>query len=137
MDDWHAPIRLIHIWAVTLSGSLFALRGLMMIAQSPLSNHGLLRKLSWTIDTILLIAAISLTMIVHQYPLLNAWLSAKVLLLLVYIGLGTMALRRGRTRRIRIISYLAALAVFLYIVSIALTRDPRGGFGVWFMTLTG
>jgi uncharacterized membrane protein SirB2 len=90
--------------------------------------HPALKYLSYLIDTTLLTAAVLLTLILHQYPFVQSWLTAKVLLLVVYIVLGVFALRRGRSRASRAVYFVAALAVFLFIVSIAIAHDPRGIF---------
>lgn len=126
MLEFYPQIKFVHVLCVVLSGSLFALRGLLMLAGSRLANHAAVRYLSYAIDTTLLTAALMLTSILHQYPFAQSWLTAKVLLLVVYIVLGVFALRRGRTRAIRAVCYVAALAVFLFIVSIARLHDPRG-----------
>jgi hypothetical protein len=84
---------------------------------------------SWPIDTTLLTAALMLVTILHQYPFVHAWLTAKVLLLVVYIVLGTFALKRGRTRRVQVACYFCALFVFAFIVSIARAHDAWGLFG--------
>ena len=76
------------------------------------------------VDTLLLASAVALAVMSHQYPLANGWLTAKVAGLLIYIGLGTVALKRGRTRRVRVTAWLAAQAVFFYIVAVAITRQP-------------
>jgi uncharacterized membrane protein SirB2 len=115
---------------VILSGSLFLVRGLLMLAGSRAANHAALRYLSYAIDTTLLTAALMLVTILHQYPFVQAWLTAKVLLLVVYIVLGVFALRRGRTRAVRMLCFVAALAVFLFIVSIARWHDARGVFAL-------
>lgn len=129
MGDYYLPIRSVHICAVVLSGSIFALRGMLMLARSNHANHAALRYLSYTIDTLLLAAAIALTVISHRYPFVEAWLTVKVVLLFVYIGLGMVALTRGRTRTGRTIAYFAALAVYLFIVSVARAHNPWGAFG--------
>jgi len=128
--QFYTQIRLIHILAVLLSGSLFALRGLLMLLRSRDASHPLLRYLSYAIDTTLLTAALLLVTMLHQYPFVHAWLTMKVLLLILYIVLGSLALKRGRTRTIRIVCYFAALLVFAFIVSVALTHNPRGVFSV-------
>ena len=64
----------------------------------------------------------------HQYPLVNDWLTAKVAGLFVYIGLGLVVLKLGKTRRARIEAWIAAQAVFLYIIAVAVTRSPLPGF---------
>ena len=128
MIEFYPQIKLVHIWCVALSGSLFALRGTMMLAGSNGVYHPALKYLSYLIDTTLLGAAVLLTLILHQYPFVQSWLTAKVLLLVVYIVLGVFALRRGRSRVSRAGFFIAALAVYLFIVSIAVAHDPRGIF---------
>jgi uncharacterized membrane protein SirB2 len=87
-----------------------------------------LRYLSYTIDTVLLTAALMLVTILHQYPLVQAWLTVKVLLLAVYIALGTFALKRGRTLGVRVACWIAALLVYGFIISIARAHHPLGVF---------
>ena len=125
---WFPQILAVHVGAVAVSGSLFALRGVARMAGWPVANHPVLRHFSYLNDTLLLTAAILLTLIVHQYPLRDAWLTVKVVLLAVYIVLGVIALRRGRTPRIRAAAFVAALATFGFIVSVALTQNPWGVF---------
>lgn len=76
------------------------------------------------VDTLLLASAVLLTMLIHQYPFVDAWLTAKVLGLLLYIALGMSALRLGRTRGARLAAWLAAQVVFFYIVAVAVTHRP-------------
>lgn len=132
MDDLYSVIRAVHIGAVAFSGLLFFVRGLLLNVFGVVAAMAApVRWLSYVIDTVLLLAAVSLTVIVRQFPLVDGWLTAKVLLLVVYIGLGSFALKRGRTRRARTLCWIAAVAVFLMIVGIALTHHPLGPFA-WF-----
>jgi uncharacterized membrane protein SirB2 len=62
-------------------------------------------------------------------PLQAPWLATKIGALLVYIGLGTVAIRPGRPMPVRIAAWCAALLVFGFIVSVALIRSPLGLFG--------
>lgn len=126
MIEFYPQIRLVHIVTVLLSGSLFALRGLLMLVRSASTNHAMLRYLSYAIDTMLLASALMLVALLHQYPFVQSWLTVKVLLLGVYIALGSLALKRDRTRRVQLISYFAALAVFMMIVSVAVAHHPLG-----------
>ncbi len=128
MAAWYLQILWTHIGCVIASGSLFFTRGCMMLAGLPAANHVALRRISVVVDSLLLAAAIALTIIIHQYPFVQAWLTVKVILLVVYIALGVFALRRGRTRAIRAICFVAALAVFLFIVSVARTHNAFGIF---------
>jgi uncharacterized membrane protein SirB2 len=85
-----------------------------------------LRYLSYTIDTILLTAALMLATILHQYPFVHGWLTVKVVLLVIYVVLGSCALKRGSTRNSRILFWLAALAVYAFIISVARAHHPLG-----------
>jgi uncharacterized membrane protein SirB2 len=107
---------------------LFTVRGLLRICNVGVANHRALRFLSYIIDTTLLAAAVALTRVVHQYPFVNGWLTTKVLLLVLYIGCGTIALRRAGTTVTRSIALLAALTTFACIIGVALAHDPRGWF---------
>lgn len=128
MAAWYPQILWTHVGCVIASGSLFFTRGCMMLAGLPAANHVVLRRVSVVIDSLLLVAAIALTTIIHQYPFVQAWLTVKVVLLVVYIVLGVFALRRGRTRAIRAACFFAAMAVFLFIVSVARAHNPWGIF---------
>ncbi len=72
----------------------------------------------------LLAAAIALAVMLRQYPFVQGWLTAKVLALAVYIVLGMLALRPGRPKPARVACWIAAQAVFLYMVAVAFTRNP-------------
>jgi uncharacterized membrane protein SirB2 len=128
MSEFLVPIRVAHVICVCLSGSLFAVRGLLSLTGIPGANRWAVRWLSYAIDTGLLTAALMLVTIEHQYPFVQGWLTTKVVLLVVYLALGSFALHWGRTRTLRLASYSAALLVFLFIVSVAYWHDPAGVF---------
>ena len=119
-------LRHLHITCVALSGLGFALRGVLMLRQSPALRHPVARIAPHIIDTGLLASALGMLALTTWQLALMPWLATKIVLLLVYIVLGTIALKRGRTLRIRAIAYVAALAVFGHIVATALTRNPLG-----------
>jgi uncharacterized membrane protein SirB2 len=120
-------IKQVHMASAAASFSLFLLRGIWMLQQSPRLRALWVRILPHLIDTLLLASAIALVVMSRQYPVEQHWLTAKVVALLLYIGLGMVALRRGRTRTVRTLAWLAALGVFVYIVSVAMTRSPLPG----------
>ena len=115
----YLALKHLHLTTVILSFALFALRGLWMLVDSPQLQRRWVRIAPHLIDTVLLASAIGLTLILQQYPFVNDWLTAKVLALIAYILLGGIALRRGPTRAIRAAAWVAALATFGYIVSVA------------------
>ncbi len=130
MGQFYLQIKWVHIAAVIASGVLFLLRGIAVQAGSRWAMTTPLRYLSYSIDTVLLTAALMLVAIIHQYPFVQAWLTVKVCLLVVYIGLGTFALKRGRTTRIRWSCFVAALVVYAFIISVAIAHHPLGAFNL-------
>ncbi len=78
-------------------------------------------------DTILLSSAIALAVLTHRNPVDEPWLTAKIAGLIIYIVLGMMAFRFGKTRQVRLINWVLAQIVFLYIVLVALTKHPAIG----------
>lgn len=128
MIEFYPQIKWVHIFAVIASGSLFALRGAGALAGARWPMWAPLRYLTYTVDTVLLTAALMLATLLHQYPFVHGWLTVKVGLLVVYIVLGSFALKRARTRRAQAWFYVAALAVYLFIVSVARAHHPFGIF---------
>lgn len=114
----------LHVTAVTLSLALFVSRGLLMLAGSPHLHARWARIVPHVVDTVLLASAIGLTLVLGQYPFVQGWLTAKVLGLLAYIVLGSLALKYGPTRTVRTMALVAALATAAYIVGVALYRSP-------------
>jgi uncharacterized membrane protein SirB2 len=130
MIEFYPEIRFVHVAAVVASGALFALRGGLSFAGTGWGTAPALRYLSYAIDCTLLTAAFMLMTILGQYPLAQAWLTAKIVLLMVYIALGYMALWKARTQKARVAYWIAALAVFALIVTVARTRNPLGFLGL-------
>jgi uncharacterized membrane protein SirB2 len=113
----------LHVACVVLSISGFVARGVWMMRESPWLQKKWVRVAPHIIDTILLGSAILLAMQIRQYPFVQNWLTAKVLALLAYIVIGAIGLKYGSTKTIRISAWLVAMAIFAYIVLVALTRQ--------------
>ena len=126
MIEFYPQIRTVHIAAVIASGLLFLVRGGAVQLGASWAMAAPLRYLSYAIDTVLLTAALMLAVIIQQFPFVQGWLTAKVLLLVVYVVLGSFALKRGRTRAVRTSCWIAALLVYLFIASIARAHNPLG-----------
>ncbi len=120
----YLAVKHLHITFAALSGLLFLLRGIWMLMDSPLLKRRWVRIVPHVIDTALLASALVLVFWSAQYPFVQAWLTVKVVALVAYIGLGTVALKRGKSKPVRTAAFIAALAVFAYIVKVALTRQP-------------
>lgn len=126
MIEFYPQIKLVHIAAVIASGSLFLLRGIGVHLGQRWPMGAPVRFTSYTVDTVLLTAALMLATVLQQYPFAQPWLTTKVVLLVVYVVLGSYALKRGRTPRARLAFFVAALVVFGYIVSVAVAHHPLG-----------
>jgi uncharacterized membrane protein SirB2 len=114
----------IHVACVILTFIFFFVRGLWMIVDSDLLQRKWTKWVPPVVDTTLLASAIVLVLTIRQYPFVQTWLTAKVVALFFYIGLGMLALTYGKTKTIRISSWVAAQLCFMYIVAVALTKNP-------------
>ena len=119
-------IKDIHVTTVLISISVFLVRFYWMIIGSRLLSIKPVKIIPHVNDTVLLISAITLAVKLEQYPFVEQWLTVKVILLLVYILLGTVALKRGKKKSIRVVAGFAAIAMFAFMISVAVTRDPFG-----------
>lgn len=119
-------IKWAHVGLVTASGTLFGVRGLAVLTHQAWPMQRGWRLLSYGIDTLLLSAGVLLWALLQLNPLHDAWLGSKLLLLLLYIVLGSVALKRGRTPRARAGAFAAAVAVYLFMASVARGHHPLG-----------
>jgi uncharacterized membrane protein SirB2 len=106
-----------------ISVSFFILRFIWMLRGSSMLQQRWVRIVPHVVDTILLASALTMVYWSGQIPFQQAWLGAKVIALLAYIILGSIALRRGKTLQSRALAFVAALLVFGYIVAVALSRQ--------------
>ena len=114
----------LHLATIAITLTLFLLRGFWMMAESPRLQARWVRIVPHVNDTLLLASGIGLAVLIQQYPLVHGWLSAKFFALIAYIVLGTIALKRGKTRGQRIAAWIGALLVFGYMVAVAVAHDP-------------
>lgn len=120
----YVAVKYVHVAAVAISFALFFLRGVWMMRGSPLLARRWVRIVPHVNDTVLLAAGVWLAVLLRQAPGESAWLTAKLVGLVLYIALGMLALRFLRSRRRRVGAWIAALAVFCYIVAVAFTKSP-------------
>jgi len=122
----YLALKWVHVACAILSISGFSLRGILMLFESPLLATRFARVAPHVVDTVLLASALWLSALIGQYPFAEGWLTAKLLALIAYIALGSVALKRGRSKAVRAAAFALALGTALYIVSVALTRNPLG-----------
>jgi len=124
--EFYPQVRVVHIGAVLASGGLFALRGVGVLSGQRWPLAAPLRFLSYAIDTVLLTAALMLVAMLPAAVFANHWLAVKLGLLVVYVVLGSFALKRGRSARVRAVCFGAAIAVYACMFGIARTHQPLG-----------
>jgi uncharacterized membrane protein SirB2 len=129
VPDVYFAIRQLHVTAAAVSLALFVLRGIWMMASPALLERRWVKIVPHVVDTVLLGSALWLAWQLGVDGT-RGWLVAKVVALFVYIALGTVALKRGRTRGVRVAALSGALVTFGYIASVAVTKSPRG-FTAW------
>lgn len=126
MIEFYPQIKSVHVAMVIASGLLFTLRGTAVLVGARWAMAAPLRYLSYTIDTTLLTAALMLLTALKLNPFAVPWLGVKLALLVVYVGLGSLALKRARSRRARAAFYVAALATFVFMYFVARAHHPLG-----------
>jgi uncharacterized membrane protein SirB2 len=129
--SWYLQIKAAHIGLVLASGALFAVRGALVLAGRGWAMAKPWRMTSYGIDTALLMAGVMLWAGLSLNPASSPWLGAKLTLLVLYIVLGSLALKRARSPTARAASYGAALAVYGFMVSVALAHQPLGFLHAW------
>ena len=120
----YETLKWLHVAAVIASGAGFLARAALMLTGSARLNLRYVRVAPHVVDTVLLAAAVAMAVMASISPLAHPWLAAKIIGLLAYIVLGSIALRYGRTLRARVVALAGAVLVFAYIVGTALRRDP-------------
>jgi uncharacterized membrane protein SirB2 len=119
-------LKLVHVSCAALSVSGFTLRGYWMLRDDPRLQTRWARVLPHGIDTLLLLSAIGMLLSWGVSPLTLPWLLAKITALLLYIGLGMVALRFGRSVAVRRRAYFLAIACYAYIICVAFSKNPLG-----------
>ncbi|MDW5377801.1 SirB2 family protein [Halomonas sp. HP20-15] len=117
-------VKQIHMTAAGLSLALFCLRAWWSVRESPQLQQRWVKTLPHLIDTVLLVAGVTLMIMLRAWPTQQPWLAAKLVGLVAYIVIGTLAIKRGRTPTIRAVAALVAIAIFVYIVGAALSHHP-------------
>ena len=129
MFEW---LKLLHVSCALVSVCGFALRGYWAVTDHPLRRQTLTRVLPHIVDTLLLGSAVGMLMLWQVGPSQLPWVMAKIVALLVYIGLGMVTMRFARSARTQKAAYCGALLVALYILIVARTHSPLGPVGLVF-----
>jgi uncharacterized membrane protein SirB2 len=127
----YLAVKLVHQTAVTLSITGFFVRGLAAWNGARWAQSRAAKTLPHLVDTILLLSALTMASMLRLTPDKAPWLLAKIVGLILYVGLGVVALRPGRPFAVRAAAWVAALAMVAWIVSVAIAKTPLGFLGAW------
>lgn len=132
MIEFYPQIKWVHVAAIVVSGLLFLFRGaLVQAGRERVAMLAPLRYLSYGVDTVLLSAALMLLTLLPHAMYANGWLTLKLVLVVIYVVLGSLALKRGRTAGMRGVCLVAAVTVYVAIIGIARAHHPLGWMVYW------
>ena len=114
----------IHTLLALLTISGFVVRGYWMMKNSGRLQQRITRIAPHILDTVFLGSGIAMLVLLSLNPLSQSWLLAKFAGLIAYILLGSVAIRRGLTQQVRLLSFVGALSAFAYVVGVALSKSP-------------
>ncbi|MGC8697228.1 MAG: SirB2 family protein [Halothiobacillus sp.] len=115
----------IHGLAVLLSLILFVTRGIWMLQESPMLKARWVKISPHIIDTVLLVSALIASYLMFwRYGVNPNYVTVMMVGLLVYIAIGLVALRLGKTKAIRASAFVLAVLVFLYLSAVGIMKTP-------------
>ena len=121
--DIYLLVKQAHIGFVVLSLGLFVFRGALAVFGVYRPNR-VTNIVIHGVDTLLLLCGVSLAVMISINPFVAPWLMAKLIGLVVFVLIAGVGVRRGRTKSVRLLAFILAIAVFLYIVTVAVTKNP-------------
>ncbi len=124
MSEIFPLVKIIHVSTVAFTGFYFFIRGLSQFRHGQWFKKRWARRISQYNDTILLASGISMAVMIQQYPFVNGWLTAKFLMLIVYIILGMLAFHWLRRQNSKMLAWFSALLIYAYIVGVAMNKNP-------------
>jgi uncharacterized membrane protein SirB2 len=113
-----------HLTTIVLSVVLLLLRFVLNTIHSPILQKKWLKILPHIVDTLLLVSAATLCILVKQYPFVDAWVTEKLLALVMYVFMVALALKLGHTRFMRGIGLVGALSWVTYAGMVAVSKQP-------------
>jgi uncharacterized membrane protein SirB2 len=119
----YLALKHLHITCVVLSGSFFALRFYWRMQAAEYLQKKWVKILPHCLDTLLLISAISMAILVQLNPFIHSWLLMKIIMLIAYIVCGSFAIKYARTKRNQILSFIGASLCFFAIVWLAISKQ--------------
>lgn len=117
------PIYLkVHIAVVMLSLVLYLGRFVFAFFGSRFATHPIVVKAAGLTLFLVLLSAIGLCVSINQYPVVDGWLSEKLIGLVVYVVLGITSLKPTTARFAQLVFGAVALGAFAATITVAAQR---------------
>lgn len=123
MENLYLPVKHLHMTLVAFSVLFFIIRAALMFMNKPIHEKKWAKMLSRIVDTFLLVSAITLCFIISQAPIVDNWLTEKVLCLIAYIILAYIALYRAKTLKTKLLTTFGAVGWVLIAGKVAVTHQ--------------
>ncbi|MFT6952825.1 MAG: putative membrane protein SirB2 [Paraglaciecola sp.] len=120
----YAAAKHIHLMAIALSVLIFLLRFFWTMRGSQMLHNKWVKVLPHIVDTLLLLSAATLCVLLSQYPFVTPWVTEKVLGLLMYLFMVTLALRIAKTGLMRTVGLVGALSWLAFTWLVAISKQP-------------
>ncbi|XOV77825.1 MAG: SirB2 family protein [Aestuariibacter sp.] len=116
-------VKHIHLTAIAISVALLLLRFFWVVTENQMMSRKWVKITPHIVDTVLLASALTLCVMIAQYPFVHGWVTEKVLGVVLYIFLGLVALKKAKTNAVRSVAMIGGLATLMAIAKIAVTKQ--------------
>ena len=124
-----ALLKQLHVLLALLTACSFCLRGYWMLRRSPRLESPWTRRLPHLVDALLLLTGLTMAVGLAISPVAHPWLAVKLVVIVIYVVIGSVALKRGRTYRQRVLALALSVLALIGIFALALSHDPLVGLG--------
>ena len=121
----YLAVKHIHLFCILTSLMFFIMRGSWALYCPDKLQQKWIKVIPHIVDTFLLLSGLTMAFLLQQYPFVDHWLTAKVLALCLYIGLGSAVIKGNFSTPLKLLAFLAAISTFIYIVSVAMSHSPQ------------
>jgi uncharacterized membrane protein SirB2 len=124
-----ALLKQLHVLLAVLTACSFCLRGYWMLRRSPRLEAPWTRRLPHVVDALLFLTGLTMAVGLAISPVAHPWLAVKLVVIVIYVVIGSVALKRGRTYRQRVLALVLSVLALICIFALALSHDPLVGLG--------
>ncbi|QHJ09819.1 Protein YchQ [Paraglaciecola mesophila] len=120
----YTAVKHIHLTCIALSVLLFVLRFIWTMTQSSMLEKKWVKITPHIVDTLLILSAVTLCVLISQYPFVTPWVTEKLVGLFMYVFMVALALKMARTNFMRVIGFIGALSWIAFTALVAISKQP-------------